>query len=606
MPPPAAPAAHGRSGSNGSGSGGSGGSGGSSNGDGGVKTLPTKSAARRAARAAKGRRGAADSDTAAASAASNTTTVRPPPDGPDEAEAWALLDAANFRPDPQWDDSSSPLMAAASIGLMPAVRLLLRALGDTDGDSANGGARGDQGAGARVRERVNARNRFGTAPLVRAARQGHTDVVRLLLPLVDDVNHANEFGATALLLACGNGHDEMVLLLLRQPGIDVNKSNGHGFTPLMRACGKGFVAIVDALISAGAGPDCPIPLRADAQNEYGASALMLAVDGGHIECVQRLLDSRLALREGCVGEGGHTALTIAASKSLAAIARLILPRLAPADLNHRTASGRCALDFAAGRGCTELVQLLLGLPGVESNCLNGRGMSPLMLASDAGHVDVVRALLAADPRPDPDLVCTHGGNTALLLAVIGGHDEIVAMLAPLCNLDLANEKGDTALMVAARRGNAAVVGRLVSAGATIHLANNLGETALLAAVQAHSAAAVHAMVASGRVGEAANRANTYGVSPLKLACEDGCADIVRALLSLPETDVNTVNWWRETPAMLAARGGHMDCLQALLQARPGGVRLDQCNVDRITALGFALENGFDDIAALLRASGALR
>ncbi len=60
--------------------------------------------------------------------------------------------------------------------------------------------------------------------LVQAARQGHADVVKLLIadPRVQ-IDGTNEAGGNALSLAAGNGHLQVVKLLVAIPNIDLNK-----------------------------------------------------------------------------------------------------------------------------------------------------------------------------------------------------------------------------------------------------------------------------------------------------------------------------------------------------------------------------------------------
>ena len=54
----------------------------------------------------------------------------------------------------------------------------------------------------------------GAAALMLAARNGHLEVVRLLLEADFETNVAGTDGATALMLAARNGHWEVVQLLL--------------------------------------------------------------------------------------------------------------------------------------------------------------------------------------------------------------------------------------------------------------------------------------------------------------------------------------------------------------------------------------------------------
>lgn len=73
----------------------------------------------------------------------------------------------------------------------------------------------DKGAG------LNASGRQGRSPLILAARSGHTKVVELLLDHGTDVRSRSPDGATALIQASGNGHAATATILLDR-GADVN------------------------------------------------------------------------------------------------------------------------------------------------------------------------------------------------------------------------------------------------------------------------------------------------------------------------------------------------------------------------------------------------
>lgn len=86
--------------------------------------------------------------------------------------------------------------------------------------------------------------------------------------------------ADALLRAARDGHADVVKTLLSAPNADVNAKDEHGNTALMEAARFGHDDVVKALLIA----------RADvrAKNDVGKTALMLAVEGGHDDSVRLL------------------------------------------------------------------------------------------------------------------------------------------------------------------------------------------------------------------------------------------------------------------------------------------------------------------------------
>ena len=59
----------------------------------------------------------------------------------------------------------------------------------------------------------NAPDKNGTTPIHRAARNGHAEIVKILVPLTDNPNARNEDGETPINCAKRKGHTEIVEIL---------------------------------------------------------------------------------------------------------------------------------------------------------------------------------------------------------------------------------------------------------------------------------------------------------------------------------------------------------------------------------------------------------
>lgn len=118
---------------------------------------------------------------------------------------------------------------------------------------------------------------------LRAALEGHTELIKALLAKGVDVNETNEWGRTALMFAVINLHHETVQTLLER-GADVNIRAIDGATSLMLAACAGDIGTVKALLERGA----------DVQGKFistGKTAAMLAVDHGYDEIAQLIWES---------------------------------------------------------------------------------------------------------------------------------------------------------------------------------------------------------------------------------------------------------------------------------------------------------------------------
>ena len=98
---------------------------------------------------------------------------------------------------------------------------------------------------------VNTRGEYGRTPLIKAAIEGHNQVVEELIRGGARVNVKNNAQQTALYYASWNGHWSVVKTLCAA-GADTNVQDPLGLTPLMCAAARGRDEMVCELIRAGA------------------------------------------------------------------------------------------------------------------------------------------------------------------------------------------------------------------------------------------------------------------------------------------------------------------------------------------------------------------
>ncbi|XP_071149400.1 uncharacterized protein [Mytilus edulis] len=92
-----------------------------------------------------------------------------------------------------------------------------------------------------------------------------------------------------------------------------------------------------------------------------------------------------------------------------------------------------------------------------------------------------------------------------------------------------------------------------------------------------------------------SQCNEDDESPLHVACKGGDTDIVKLLLQ-NEADVNECDLWGRSPLYNACEGGHEDTVVLLLQY---GADVDQCNEDDESPLHVACKGGDTDMVKLL-------
>ncbi|ESU45136.1 Ankyrin repeat protein [Giardia duodenalis] len=444
----------------------------------------------------------------------------------------------------------------------------------------------------------------GRTALVHAARAGHRDIAELLMEHEKDVTgwtmlmcaavlgdvdmvsqHINErgqkdkLGQTALILAAQNGRKEVVKLLIKHEG------GVSGWTSLICAAYLGDInAVRDNLHEKGY------------KDVTGMTALMWVAERGYKEAVEVLIEHEKGIRD----NQNHNTLYHALKTGHMETAKIVLPHEDPTDEN-----GVTALMRAAARGDAEMVELLAPLQkGAKdkdgttafAHALKNRhtdiamvlrehevlSWTPLMSAAVTGDIETAKQHLSDKDKKNSD------GDTAYALAAKAGQGAILELLDP------TDEKGVTALMRAAERGDVEVVKLLIPLQKgkkadcfeigdwfILH-----GGTALMMA-----AACGHAEVVELLVEHEAGVKDEARWTALMCAVRGNYPECVKLLLK-EETGMQDNDDW--TALMYAAFFRHGDCVKLLVD-KEGGMQRS----DGKTALMNAACNGHAEVVNLL-------
>ncbi len=136
--------------------------------------------------------------------------------------------------------------------------------------------------------------------------------------------------------------------------------------------------------------------------------------------------------------------------------------------------GRTLLHWASSGGHLDMVELLLTTYKADPNTADEEQWTPLLSASSAGALPVVRRLVAAGARLDAR---TSAGGTPLHYAASKGREHVAAFLVEQgASLTATDKRGDTPLHKAARSPSVAKM--LLAKGASPNKTNKTGRTAL--------------------------------------------------------------------------------------------------------------------------------
>jgi ankyrin repeat protein len=294
----------------------------------------------------------------------------------DLRQLMALLDAGTG-PNVQGPEGITPLMAAAVVGSVDAMKVLIDRRADVNAQNAVGSTALmwsvtdakkarlllDHGAN------VNLVARSGrTALIVAAFANPSADVVRMLLGKGANVAVMDQRKFTPM-SAATYGNDTGTIRLLLDASADINTPDTFiGLTPLINAAGNRNLEAVKLLLAKGANVNAVsktenLPRIQTGIVEFGGfTPLLMAVPFGPPEIVKTLIDA--GAKVNVQDYRGFTPLMLAAAADQAnpETVKLLLAR--SADPQPKSRAGETASDWAAKFNDAAVIRALGGTPKV--------------------------------------------------------------------------------------------------------------------------------------------------------------------------------------------------------------------------------------------------
>jgi ankyrin repeat protein len=329
---------------------------------------------------------------------------------------------------------------------------------------------------------IHARNKNGQMPLHLASQLGLPSIVALLLKFGADVETRDNYSMTPLLLVLQHPTffddnpqakiTEIVQLLLEH-GASVHVQNKNRQMPLHLASKHCFSSVVALLLKFGA--------DVEAQDSDSMTPLLLVFHyqssfGNHSRTkITTTVTVQLLLEHGASvhvrNNNGQMPLHLASQHGLSGIVALLLKFGADVDAQDNDSMTPLLLlsqrpwgDYAS---ITEAAQVLLE-HGASVHMRNKDGLMPLHFASQSGFPRMVKLLLKfgadVDARDNSNITPLHfavsspfqcGSSVSFSddsIMPMGVIETIKLLLEHGANLETQNDKGETPIQVALRRG----------------------------------------------------------------------------------------------------------------------------------------------------------
>ncbi|XP_076766043.1 uncharacterized protein LOC143432928 isoform X1 [Xylocopa sonorina] len=315
-------------------------------------------------------------------------------------------------------------------------------------------------------------------------------------------------------------------------------------------------------------------------------------------------------------------------KNEADTARKVLKEIV--DVDSRNNYGRAPIHWAASRGNTEIIEML-----IQAKCdIEARdkfGMRPLHMAARYGHRDAVKMLInaganvsAVNKKQHTLLMCAARGNnvrvveylaeaveslngdaidstgaTALHHAASAGHPTMITTLSnvPRIELNATDKKGQTPMHCGCAEEHLEAVEVLIGLGANVDAQDNEGNTPLHVATRTRHTAMAQLLL---RAGADTELTDEMGYTPLHVAASQGCKGILGSMIQHGAA-LNKQCKYGNTPLHLACQNNDVETVEILINK---GVDLNCLNSRQQSPIHIAAEKGHSDICELLLAAGA--
>jgi ankyrin repeat protein len=427
---------------------------------------------------------------------------------------------------------------------------------------------------------IDTPNKDGDTALIKAARGGFLEMVRLLNYKGASSLLTNNEGRTAIHEAAARGHTDIVAYLQRE--VDA--------LPKVYPYANGALSLLARVPLASFILPSRVPVRARELDAEGNSLMMVAAANGQEVLLRELFnrpsdadDNQDGYESGVGGDADSNAFTLVSSRRAAALgspSRINieeknldgLTALCQATRNGQYAAIKFLIDqgakvngtFPTHAGTEQVFVTALWLAAKLTTCPAGNGTGGDAVQKFYTPEMVVRLLLENGARSDINTPCWQLRHTPLIAAAAAGRAEVVTLLIENgAQIDLADQHQLTPLIHAAWHGRRSVIEVLLNHGASPN--GKPGElSALILAAEGGHEDVIQLLADRGAD---LDHADLLGTTALIGAAKRGKTNAVRRLIALGAY-IDHIDKRGNSALFYAGRENHVDIVDLLGKGAP--------------------------------------
>ncbi|KAK2867323.1 hypothetical protein Q8A67_025440 [Cirrhinus molitorella] len=328
--------------------------------------------------------------------------------------------------------------------------------------------------------------------------------------------------------------------------------------------------------------------------------LLAAIETGDLFALQELSDYPAAFTE--VDSKGWYPIHRAAVQQSVQVLEMVLYGSYRLSLEEETANGETPLILATQAGLVEIVRTLLE-HGASPNRINSKNESPLLLAVRTDSFEIAFTLISRGASVNQ--ACPRKWTAIHEAAKVGCTDILTLLLQHGGNVSETDEHGVTPMGIAAEYGQPEALDILIHYGGDVNAQAPNGDSVLYDAAGSGNPDCIELLLQHGAD---PNVANLSLELPIHRAAYKGHYLVLRMLI--PVTTRRALRLTGQSPIHAAADGGYVRCMELLVDRGFNVNALLDTHVSekygdmRKTPLYFAVSNGDVTGTQLLLNAGA--